>query len=102
MNEYISYYHEDRTHLALEKEAPAGQVAAKNSGVDSRVIAMPKLSHRRPLYPVENLLKLPPHSIIAPALRLYEILARLRYRFGILLTIIDKESLSLDTYLYSW
>jgi hypothetical protein len=30
MNEYISYYHEDRTHLALEKETPAGRVTAKN------------------------------------------------------------------------
>jgi len=37
MNEYISYYHEDRTHLALEKETPAG------SGAGSRVIDMPRL-----------------------------------------------------------
>ena len=32
MNEYISYYHEDRTHLALEKETPAGRVAEKELG----------------------------------------------------------------------
>jgi putative transposase len=43
MNEYISYYHEDRTHLALEKETPAGRVTAKNSGAGSRVIVMPRL-----------------------------------------------------------
>jgi putative transposase len=43
MNEYISYYHEDRTHLALEKETPAGRVTAKNSGAGSRVILMPRL-----------------------------------------------------------
>ena len=43
MNEYISYYHEDRTHIALEKETPAGRVTAKNSGAGSRIIAMPRL-----------------------------------------------------------
>jgi putative transposase len=43
MNEYISYYHEDRTHLAPEKETPAGLVTAKKSGAGSRVIAMPRL-----------------------------------------------------------
>ena len=43
MNAYISYYHEDRTHLALEKETPAGRVTAKNPGAGSRVIDMPRL-----------------------------------------------------------
>jgi hypothetical protein len=43
MNEYISYYHEDRTHLALEKETLAGRVTAKNSGAGSRVIIIPRL-----------------------------------------------------------
>ena len=43
MTEYISYYHEDRTHLALKKETPAGRVTAVNSGAGSRVIAMPRL-----------------------------------------------------------
>ena len=43
MNEYISYYHDDRTHLALEKETPASRVTAKNSGAGSRVILMPRL-----------------------------------------------------------
>jgi len=30
MREYIHYYHDDRTHLALEKETPIGREAAKN------------------------------------------------------------------------
>ena len=25
MNEYVSYYHEDRTHLGLDKKTPAGR-----------------------------------------------------------------------------
>jgi putative transposase len=43
MNEYISYYHEDRTHLALEKRTPAGRPAAKNPDAGRRVISMPRL-----------------------------------------------------------
>jgi transposase InsO family protein len=44
MNEYVRYYHEDRTHLALAKETPANREAVSNSGVVSnRVIAMPRL-----------------------------------------------------------
>jgi hypothetical protein len=31
MNDYIDYYHEDQTHLALKKGAPAGRVAAKDT-----------------------------------------------------------------------
>jgi len=44
MSEYIRYYHDDRTHLALEKGTPAGRTAAKGSGAGSRVIAMPRLA----------------------------------------------------------
>jgi putative transposase len=43
MSEYVRYYHDDRTHLALEKGTPAGRTAAKGSGAGSRVIAMPRL-----------------------------------------------------------
>ncbi len=44
-NEYIRYYHNDRTHLALAKGTPAGRKAASKSGVEvgARIIAMPKL-----------------------------------------------------------
>jgi transposase InsO family protein len=43
MNEYIRYYHDDRTHLALAKETPTGRKAVTNSGIGSRIIAMPRL-----------------------------------------------------------
>ena len=43
MNEYVRFYYDDRTHLALEKGTPAGRTAAKGSGAGSRVIAMPRL-----------------------------------------------------------
>ena len=49
MNEYVRYYHEDRTHLALAKETPAGREAIKDPGVNHRVISMPRfggLHHR--------------------------------------------------------
>ena len=31
INEYVRYYHEDRTHLGLDKQTPAGRNAAKTS-----------------------------------------------------------------------
>lgn len=46
MTEYIRYYHEDRTHLALEKGTPGERKAIAGNG---RVIAIPRvggLHHR--------------------------------------------------------
>jgi hypothetical protein len=43
MNEYVRYYHKDRTHLALAKETPAGRVAVSNTEAGSKVVAMPRL-----------------------------------------------------------
>jgi transposase InsO family protein len=43
MSEYVRYYHEDRTHLALEKETPVGRVRAGKPDANCRVISMPKL-----------------------------------------------------------
>jgi putative transposase len=43
MSEYVQYYHEDRTHLALAKRTPTGREAASNSEVGSKIIAMPRL-----------------------------------------------------------
>ena len=31
MAEYVHYYHDDRTHLGLDKQTPAGRTAAKNT-----------------------------------------------------------------------
>jgi transposase InsO family protein len=41
--EYVQYYHDDRTQLALAKETPAGREAVKSSDAGGRVISMPKL-----------------------------------------------------------
>ena len=43
MNEYVRYYHEDRTHLALAKETPAGHVTEENPDASSKVKSMPRL-----------------------------------------------------------
>ena len=43
MTEYVSYYHEDRTHLALEKRTPAGRPAAKKSEAGSSIVSIPRL-----------------------------------------------------------
>ena len=43
MSEYVRYYHEDRTHLALEKGTPLGRLAATDASVSSRVASMPRL-----------------------------------------------------------
>ncbi len=34
MNEYLHYYQDDRTHLALDKRTPAGRLLANNLAVD--------------------------------------------------------------------
>jgi transposase InsO family protein len=44
MSEYVRYYHEDRTHLALEKETPVGRVRAGKPDASCRVLSMPRLS----------------------------------------------------------
>jgi hypothetical protein len=43
MNEYVRYYHDDRTHLALAKGTPTGRRTAKNPGVSRRIASMPRL-----------------------------------------------------------
>jgi transposase InsO family protein len=43
MSEYIRYYHEDRTHLALQKQTPTGRVAAEAAGTGCRVLSMSRI-----------------------------------------------------------
>ncbi len=43
MVDYIRYYHEDRTHLGLEKQTPHGRIAARDSAAHSKIIALPRL-----------------------------------------------------------
>jgi putative transposase len=40
LNEYVRYYHEDRTHLGLNKETPGGRIRSAHRG---RVIAQARL-----------------------------------------------------------
>jgi transposase InsO family protein len=49
MNDYVRYYHEDRTHLGLAKETPGNRAAEKRSGTRYNVISLPRvggLHHR--------------------------------------------------------
>ena len=49
--EYVRYYHDDRTHLGLQKETPGDRKTAIGSG-DCRVVSMPRLGglhHRHDL-----------------------------------------------------
>jgi transposase InsO family protein len=43
MAEYIRYYHDDRTHLGLDKQTPEGRAVARGASPDRRVISMPRL-----------------------------------------------------------
>ena len=43
IDEFVLYYLEDRTHLALEKGTPAGREARKTPGVGREVTSMPRL-----------------------------------------------------------
>jgi putative transposase len=43
MNDYVRYYHEDRTHLGLAKETPGNRPAEKSAGPTSGVVSLPRL-----------------------------------------------------------
>ena len=43
MSEYLRYYHEDRTHLGLAKDTPAGRPVAIRSAVGNRILSFPRL-----------------------------------------------------------
>jgi transposase InsO family protein len=43
LNEYVRYYHDDRTHLALDKETPAGREVEKISDAGRSVLSVPRL-----------------------------------------------------------
>jgi transposase InsO family protein len=43
MNEYMRYFDENRTHLALDNGTPAGRETEKHPGTGYRVASMPRL-----------------------------------------------------------
>jgi putative transposase len=43
MAEYIRYYHQDRTHLGLAKDTPAGRPVESRSAVGGRIHSLPRI-----------------------------------------------------------
>ena len=43
ISEYVRYYHEDRTHLGLAKDTPAGRPTTIRSAVESKIRSFPRL-----------------------------------------------------------
>lgn len=43
MSQYVRYYHEDRTHLGLAKDTPAGRPTAACPTVGSKILSFPRL-----------------------------------------------------------
>jgi transposase InsO family protein len=43
MSSYVLYYHEDRTHLGLAKDTPAGRPAAIRSQAENKILSFPRL-----------------------------------------------------------
>jgi len=43
MAEYLRYYHDDRTHLGLAKQTPAGRERAEGTMIGAKVVSMPRL-----------------------------------------------------------
>jgi hypothetical protein len=41
--EYVAYYHEDRTHYALEKETPGGRLPSASRGPGAAIVACRRL-----------------------------------------------------------
>jgi len=43
LNEYVRYYHEDRTHLGLGKDTPGRRIPAPVPSSGHRVVSLPRL-----------------------------------------------------------
>jgi transposase InsO family protein len=43
LGEYVAYYHDDRTHYALEKETPGGRLPLASEGTSGAVVARRRL-----------------------------------------------------------
>lgn len=41
--DYITYYHDDRTHLGLKKATPASRSVAQRREGEAEVVALPRL-----------------------------------------------------------
>jgi hypothetical protein len=43
MSKYVRYYHNDRTHLALEKGTPTSRLAAVKANPTCKIVSMPRV-----------------------------------------------------------
>jgi transposase InsO family protein len=43
MTEYVSYYHDDRTHLGLTKQTPVGRAIAVSTAISAKIISVPRI-----------------------------------------------------------
>jgi len=43
LGEYVAYYHQDRTHYALEKETPGGRLPSASQGAGAALVARRRL-----------------------------------------------------------
>jgi putative transposase len=43
MKDYVRYYHDDRTHLGLAKETPAGRKTEVSGRAKGSIVSMPRL-----------------------------------------------------------
>jgi len=43
LGEYVAYYHQDRTHYALEKETPGGRLPSPSQGAGAAIVARRRL-----------------------------------------------------------
>ena len=48
MAKYVHYYHEDRTHLGLGKDTPAGRPIAACPSLGSKIQSFPRLGGLQP------------------------------------------------------
>lgn len=75
MTEYVRYYHDDRTHLGLEKQTPGGRAAARNTaGSTNKIISMSGLAAciiATTSQPERIILKVPEHARIVRESRAY-------------------------------
>ena len=43
LEEYVDYYHQDRTHYHLDKDSPLNRPVLKRESNDDKVIALPRV-----------------------------------------------------------
>ncbi len=43
LQEYVRYYHDDRTHLGLGKETPGGRLATSSPSSSATVVSLPRI-----------------------------------------------------------